>query len=212
MTATKYIYGCSVSDSTFGAALGRAVKIDSLVKINAAALISRGHRDTPAPIIGCVDTRSVPEILASNDPNDPIKIFKMPRGYYAQESRFVPRQNGRSEDDGWILTYVFDESQLDQNGNARLGSRSELWVIEAKEMNEVVCKVSLPQRVPYGLHGNWFSEEEIRSQRPIESIRCLPMQQKFLDDETPYYESFWMHAWRRMQWMSVRKWLLDAVG
>lgn len=175
MSSAQYIYGCSVSDSSFGAALGRAVKIDSLVKINVEKLIARGHANPPTQITGCVDTRSVPEILASSDPDDAIKIFKLPPGFYAQESSFVARSDGTSEDDGWVLSYVFDESQLDEDGNAGADAKSELWVVDARNMRDVVCKVQLPQRVPYGLHGNWFSGEEIENQRPVESIRHLPV-------------------------------------
>jgi carotenoid cleavage dioxygenase-like enzyme len=207
MSAARYIYGCSVSDSSFGAALGRAVKIDSIVKVEALALIQRGNDISPTKISGCVDTRTVPEILASTDPNDPIKIFKLPPGFYAQESRFVPRQNGTSEDDGWILSYVFDESQLDENGNAGPGAKSELWIIDAKEMKEVVCRVQLPQRVPYGLHGNWFSEEEILNQRPIETIRYLPIPKSKATSRVEVGSSVWMDIW-----MGIRGWLLDVVG
>ena len=209
MTASRYIYGCSVSDSSFGAALGRAVKIDSLVKIDATTLISRASQSPPTPITGCVDNRSVSEILTSTDPKDPIKIFKLPAGFYAQEPRFVPRANGVSEDDGWLLSYVFDESQLDEHGDAGPGSRSELWIIEATEMKDVVCRVQLPQRVPYGLHGNWFSEEEILSQRPVETIRHLPIGRgKVLDGvEEVGEQGFWMDAW-----LGVRAWLLDVIG
>lgn len=205
MSAARYIYGCSVSDSTFGAALGRAVKIDSLVKVDVAALIQRAESSPPTAITGCVDERDVAEILASVDPNDPIKIFKLPQGYYAQESRFVARHNGVSEDDGWIMSYVFDESQLDANGNAGPGAKSELWIVDAKDMKEVVCRIKLPQRVPYGLHGNWFSEEEIMNQRPIETIRYLPF------PKTKQFElegnSIWLDTW-----MGARSWMLNVVG
>ncbi|KAH7317537.1 carotenoid oxygenase [Rhexocercosporidium sp. MPI-PUGE-AT-0058] len=207
MSSARYIYGCSVSDSTFGAALGRAVKIDSLVKVDATALINQAHHDPPTPITGCVDTRTVSEILASDDPEDPIQVFKLPLGFYAQETKFVPRQNGVSEDDGWILSYVFDESQLDQSGNASLGAKSELWIIDAKEMKEVVCKVQLPQRVPYGLHGNWFSEQEILNQRPVETIRHLPVSKRKIFSEMGETEGPLMNAW-----MGVRNWMLDIVG
>lgn len=175
MSVAKFVYGCSVSDATFGAALGRAVKVDSLVKIDAETLIERGRRKPPTRITGCVDSRSVGEVLASKDPKDPIKVFKMPPGWYAQESRFVPRENGTSEDDGWILSYVFNESQLDAAGECPTDSKSQLWIIDAKNMTEVVGKVYLPQRVPYGLHGNWFSEKEVLGQRPIATIRSLPL-------------------------------------
>lgn len=174
MSAATYIYGCSVSDATFGAALGRAVKIDSLVKVDVETLIARGICNPPQTINGCVDTRNITEILSSQVDDDPIKVFKLPSGWYAQESRFVPRKNGTSEDDGWLLSYVFDESQLDHCGECPQGSSSELWIIDAKNMTEIVAKVFLPQRVPYGLHGNWFSEQEILDQRPTETIRALP--------------------------------------
>ena len=174
MSAAKYIYGCSVSGASFGAALGRAVKINSLVKIDVETLIRRGQTYPPTSITGCVDTRSVIEILASTDPLDPIKIFMMPPGWYAQESRFVPRKDGVSEDDGWLLSYVFDESQLGDDGECRTDAESELWVIDAKNMTDVVSRINLPQRVPYGLHGNWFSEDDVLNQRPVERLRTLP--------------------------------------
>ncbi|KAL8689589.1 MAG: hypothetical protein Q9224_004608, partial [Gallowayella concinna] len=180
MSPAKYIYGCSVSDSSFGAALGRAVKMNTLVRMDVETLVARGRRDPPRSISGCVDTRNIDEILNSKEADDPIKIFKMPEGWYAQESRFVPRQDGVSEDDGWLLSYVFDESQLQPDGECKPNAKSELWIIDAKSMSEVVAKVQLPQRVPYGLHGNWFSGEEVLNQRPIEHLRPLPIQAKLL--------------------------------
>lgn len=177
MSAAKYIYGCSVSDTSFGAALGRAVKIDSLVKMDVETLIEKGIRSPPLQITGCVDTRHMSEVLRSQDPQDPIKVFKMPNGWYAQESRFVPRVNGVSEDDGWLLSYVFDETQLMEDDECRADAKSELWIIDAKNMTDIVARVHLPQRVPYGLHGNWFSEEDIQGQRPAETFRELPMKE-----------------------------------
>ncbi|MCJ1382419.1 hypothetical protein MMC17_005532 [Xylographa soralifera] len=198
MAAAKFIYGCSVSDSSFGAALGRAVKIDSLVKMNVEELISRGLRNPPVQIKGCVDVRSVTEILSSEEKDDPIRIFKMPPGWYAQESRFVPREAGTSEDDGWLVSYVFDESQLDSNEECGPSARSELWIIDAKNMTDVVAKIQLPQRVPYGLHGSWFSEDEIRNQRPVESFRSLPLANTLT---TP--SSKVSYGWKL--WMGLRK-------
>lgn len=202
MSAAKYIYGCSVSGTAFGTALGRAVKINSLVKIDVERLIQKGIRNPPTPITGHVDGRNIAEIAASDDPKDPIKAFMMPEGWYAQESRFVPRNNGSSEDDGWILSYVFDESsQLDSYGECPANAKSELWIIDAKNMKDVVARVYLPQRVPYGLHGNWFSEEQVRSQRPVNSIRSLPV---VIEGglETRNNKSF---TWQ--WWMQARGWL-----
>ena len=201
MSAAKYIYGCSVSGSSFGAALGRAVKINSLVKIDVETLIERGRKNPPTPITGCVDMRSVGEIVQSDDCKDPIKIFMMPPGWYAQESRFVPRKHGISEDDGWLLSYVFDESQLDEDGECRLDANSELWIIEALNMTDVIAKIRLPQRVPYGLHGNWFSEEDIQNQRPVKGLRTLPR----VEGNTAYSSPVWK-LWMRLR-SALETWL-----
>lgn len=38
-------------------------------------------------------------------------------------------------------------------------------------MVNVVAKIRLLQRVPYGFHGTWFSQDEIEAQRPTEKLR-----------------------------------------
>jgi hypothetical protein len=51
---------------------------------------------------------------------------------------------------------VYDESYLRDNGTAPCepGTGSELWIIDASTMyagmQAVVCRIKLPQRVPYG--------------------------------------------------------------
>jgi hypothetical protein len=86
----------------------------------------------------------------------------------------VSRQEPIAEDDGFLLFYVFDETQLDADGECLPNAVSELWIIDAKNMRDVVACVRLPQRVPYGLHGNWFSEPQIAAQREVERFRTLP--------------------------------------
>ncbi|KAI1856397.1 hypothetical protein JX265_011644 [Neoarthrinium moseri] len=172
MASARYVYGCSTgSSSYYSAALGKAAKIDYLAKIDAQTLIARGIAHPPQQIKGCVDTRSIDQIMHSSDPDDPVKLFKLPDGWFAQEPQFVPRADGASEDDGWLLTYVFDESQLDESGECGADAISELWVIDAKTMKDVVARVKLPQRVPYGLHGAWFDEGKIKGQKPFDCAR-----------------------------------------
>ncbi|GME27948.1 Carotenoid oxygenase [Neofusicoccum parvum] len=177
MRFARYIYGCSTSSSSFGAALGKAAKVDVLAKLDTQTLIARGQVHPPHPVTGCVDTRSVSEVLAQqvklDDQDDPVRCFKMPDGWYAQEARFVPRRGAAKEDDGYLLFYAFDESQIDRDGEARPDAVSELWILDAKAMRDVVARVRLPQRVPYGLHGEWFEERQIREQRPFEKMRTV---------------------------------------
>ena len=201
MTSARYIYGCTTALPTFSAALGRATKISYLAKFDVQALIASGIRDPPTQIKGSVDTRSIKEIINSADPNDPIKVFEFPSYYYGQEASFVPRQNGTEEDDGWLLTYVFDERQVDADGECRVDAHSELWIIDARNMKDVVAKIRLPTRVPYGLHGKWFPEEQVRSQRPVHEFRQVPSQ-----SAGAAHQSVAWRAWLRGR-IVVERWL-----
>jgi carotenoid cleavage dioxygenase-like enzyme len=178
METARYVYGCSTSVESFGAALGKATKIDVLVRVDVQALISRAHSSAPEAINGCVDGRTIDQIIASRDVDDPIKTFQLPPNHYGQEARFVPRRtkcdaidSTWAEEDGFLLFYVFNEDQLDEEGECRADAQSELWVLDASNMQDVVCKIQLGSRIPYGLHGNWFTEEDIQSQREVEVLR-----------------------------------------
>jgi len=179
MSAARYIYGCSTTSTSFGSALGKATKIDALVKIDAATLIARGRANPPRSVTGIVDNRSMVQILESTDARDPVRVFQMPEGWFAQEPRFVPAASERAEDDGYLVFYAFDEAQLTEEGGVPDGdlgegrAKSELWIVDAGDMRSVVARVMLPQRVPYGLHGAWFSREQVREQRPVESVRSV---------------------------------------
>jgi carotenoid cleavage dioxygenase-like enzyme len=104
-----------------------------------------------------------------------IKCFKLPQGWFAQEPRFVPRADAQSEDDGYLLVYVFDESQVNKYGLCKDNAASELWILDARAMTDIVCRVHLPQRVPYGFHGMFFTEKQISQQRAIASTRKMPV-------------------------------------
>ncbi|MGB3640048.1 MAG: carotenoid oxygenase family protein [Rivularia sp. (in: cyanobacteria)] len=73
------------------------------------------------------------------------------RGRYGGEAVFVPR--GKGEDEGWIMTFVYDSNE----------DKSELVIVDAQNMtSEPVARVLIPQRVPYGFHGDWVSEEKLQ--------------------------------------------------
>jgi len=182
MSSARYIYGCTTTCGSFNTALGKAAKIDALAKFDVKSLISRGKSNPPPTITGCVDERSVGEILASQNiegdhvKDTTIQIFRLLPNHYAQEPRFVPSStysnvDDNDEDAGYLLTYVFDESQLLPNGDPPATASSELWIIDAKGMKDVLAKIKLPQRVPYGLHGSWFPEKAILEQREVVSVR-----------------------------------------
>jgi carotenoid cleavage dioxygenase len=64
------------------------------------------------------------------------------------EAVFVPSSNGPADEgNGWYLAYVYDP--------ARDGS--DLVIIDASDFSgRPVARIQLPQRVPFGFHGNWM--------------------------------------------------------
>jgi carotenoid cleavage dioxygenase len=61
----------------------------------------------------------------------------------------VPRHDDAAEDDGWLLSFVYD-TNID---------RSELAVYPAADPTAgPVARVLLPTRVPMGFHGNWVPD------------------------------------------------------
>ena len=71
------------------------------------------------------------------------------RGRLPGEASFVRRDGANAEDDGYLMTYVFDA------GN----EASEFVIYDASTMSdEPVATVHLP-RVPFGFHGNWVPSD-----------------------------------------------------
>lgn len=75
---------------------------------------------------------------------------------YGGEPVFVPRPDAVAEDDGWLLTFVYD------NG----AGTSELVVVDARAMGDgPVARILVPARIPYGFHGAWVSDAQMATQR-----------------------------------------------
>jgi 8'-apo-carotenoid 13,14-cleaving dioxygenase len=78
--------------------------------------------------------------------------FDHGRGRGGGEPVFVGRQGSVDEDDGWLITFVHDIPN----------DSAELVVLDAQDFNRgEVARVLLPQRVPYGFHGNWVSDRSV---------------------------------------------------
>ena len=64
------------------------------------------------------------------------------------EAVFAPANSGTKELTGWYLSYVYDPVR----------DGSDLVIIDASDFQgKPVARVQLPQRVPYGFHGNWIA-------------------------------------------------------
>ncbi|KAJ4747140.1 9-cis-epoxycarotenoid dioxygenase [Rhynchospora pubera] len=82
--------------------------------------------------------------------------FMYGQNRYGGEPTFIPLggKGDVNEDDGHVVGFVYDECT----------DLSELVVINGETM-EMEATVRLPTRVPYGFHGTFVSEQELRQQR-----------------------------------------------
>jgi carotenoid cleavage dioxygenase-like enzyme len=67
-------------------------------------------------------------------------------GRYAGEGVFVPDPEGKSEDDGWLLSMVYDARS----------DRSHLAVLDARAIGDgPVASCRFDHAIPFGFHGAW---------------------------------------------------------
>ncbi len=72
--------------------------------------------------------------------------YKFPDGVFASESPMAPSQQGKNEDDGYVLTYT-----TDMNTNS-----SQCQIFDARNIEiGPIAKVILPQRICIGTHSYW---------------------------------------------------------
>ncbi len=65
------------------------------------------------------------------------------------EPVFVARYGAADEDDGWIMSYVYDAER----------DASDVVILDAKGFSDApVATIPLPVRVPFGFHGNWLPD------------------------------------------------------
>jgi carotenoid cleavage dioxygenase len=74
------------------------------------------------------------------------------RGRAPGEPVFAPREGGKSEDDGYLMTFVYDAAT----------DSSRFVVMDAKTMDRTpVASIELP-RIPHGFHGSWIPASVVR--------------------------------------------------
>ncbi|MFT4572180.1 MAG: carotenoid cleavage dioxygenase-like enzyme [Hyphomicrobiaceae bacterium] len=67
---------------------------------------------------------------------------------FGGEAVFAPGADGRSEDDGWLVSFVHDEAS----------EESRCVILDARDVEaDPVATVRIPWRVPYGFHADWVA-------------------------------------------------------
>ena len=66
------------------------------------------------------------------------------------EAVFAPDPDGSAEDDGWLLTLVWNDRT----------DETDLCILDARDLAAgPVGRVHAPHRVSFGFHVNWFADE-----------------------------------------------------
>lgn len=66
------------------------------------------------------------------------------------EPVFVPAHDGAGEDEGYVMTFVYDQATDSTN----------FVILDASDMSSpAIAEVPLPRRVPNGFHGSWFADQ-----------------------------------------------------
>lgn len=70
--------------------------------------------------------------------------------YASMEPVFVPRSGATTEDDGYVLAYVYDAER----------NTSDVVILSAQDFaGPPLAVVELPVRVPFGFHGSWVPDQ-----------------------------------------------------
>ena len=74
------------------------------------------------------------------------EVYELHEGEMGAEPVFIPSENQTSEDEGYLMTYVYD----------RATDKSNLMILNSQDINSgPIAQIKLPQRVPFGFHGSW---------------------------------------------------------
>ena len=93
-----------------------------------------------------IDQPSMEGLVKYDFARDGAERFDPGEGHSPGEPVFVRAADGAGEDEGWVLSVVYDATR----------DRSDLVILDATSFaGPPVATVHLPARVPFGFHGSW---------------------------------------------------------
>ena len=102
---------------------------------------------------GASKHESVGSVIKHDVVSGDIQVFELGDGQIPGEPFFVPASNAGNEDDGYVLSYVYNPDT----------HSTRLWILDANNISNVLAKVDLAARVPQGFHGLWLPMEDIKA-------------------------------------------------
>jgi carotenoid cleavage dioxygenase len=109
-------------------------------------LVGRKSRYTYAARFDPAHDAKFDAALKYDDATGAIEVHALGEGRWGGEGVFAKRPNATSEDDGYVILFVWDEAN----------ERSECLVLDARTFEAPpVATIRIPHRVPFGFHAGW---------------------------------------------------------
>jgi all-trans-8'-apo-beta-carotenal 15,15'-oxygenase len=77
-----------------------------------------------------------------------LKVHDFGPGRFTSEANFVPAADSNAEDDGYLISIVYNHEN----------KKSEVVILDAKEMERELAVIPLDHHVPFGFHGRFYSQ------------------------------------------------------
>ena len=80
--------------------------------------------------------------------------YQLSEGRYGSEAPFAPRVNAKSEDDGYLVSFITDEN----------AATSECILLDAQHLGDgPVARIALPHKLCSGTHATWANRDQLRA-------------------------------------------------
>jgi carotenoid cleavage dioxygenase len=109
----------------------------------------RAHRFGYAVCFDLLTSQSAGALVQYDLATGGARTHELGPGCAPGEGVFAPASPNASEDEGWVISFVYDE---------RRGGSTLVILDAARFDGPPVATVALPQRVPFGFHGNWIPD------------------------------------------------------
>jgi carotenoid cleavage dioxygenase-like enzyme len=111
------------------------------------AVAGRPHRYGYCTSLDILDTRTPMGLVKYDLDRDEAVRFNPGEHRSAGEAVFVRAADGHGEDEGWVLTVVYDATR----------DASDLVILDGTSFaGPPVATIQLPARIPFGFHGSWI--------------------------------------------------------
>ena len=75
-----------------------------------------------------------------------LKVHDFGPGRFTSEANFIP--TGAAEDEGFLISIVYNHER----------KKSEVVILDAKDMDRELAVIPLEHHVPYGFHGGFYQQ------------------------------------------------------